>query len=112
MNFGQVDENLKYFCDNCGTLINVEILACPLCKKQFDEDFLRHTERTKLLAPKGTDQDEKYEKEGARTVINERCPHCSHEGLYFSTAQLRSADEGATVFYECPECGYRFTQNN
>lgn len=87
-------------------------IVCPLCKKDFDDSILRHSERFKELVPQMEEIEETYQKEGARAIIEERCPHCNHEGLYFSTAQLRSADEGATVFYECPACGYRFTQNN
>ena len=36
--------------------------------------------------------------------IDERCPQCSFTGMEYYTAQLRSADEGQTVFFECPQC--------
>ena len=44
--------------------------------------------------------------------VEECCPKCGHEGLEFYTLQLRSADEGQTVFYECPECAYKYSTNN
>ena len=45
-------------------------------------------------------------------TIDEPCPKCKHPTLYFYTMQLRSVDEGSTVFYECPECAHKFSQNN
>lgn len=38
--------------------------------------------------------------------IHETCPQCEHIGLRFHTMQLRSADEGQTVFFECVKCLY------
>lgn len=45
-------------------------------------------------------------------TIEEPCPKCNHHELYFYTMQLRSVDEGSTVFYECPSCAYKFSVNN
>lgn len=44
--------------------------------------------------------------------IAEPCPKCNHPEQYFYTMQLRSVDEGSTVFYECPKCGNKHTVNN
>ena len=33
-----------------------------------------------------------------------RCSKCDHEGMIYTTRQTRSADEGQTVFFTCPEC--------
>ena len=46
--------------------------------------------------------------------IEEPCPKCGNPEMFFYTMQLRSVDEGSTVFYECvdPKCGNKFSVNN
>ena len=39
-------------------------------------------------------------------VIQETCPDCGRTEMRWYTQQLRGADEGSTVFYEC-ECGHK-----
>ena len=39
------------------------------------------------------------------------CPECGHQWMYFSTMQLRSVDEGQTVFYECVKCHHKYSVN-
>ena len=40
-------------------------------------------------------------------TIRQTCPECGREEMRYYTLQLRSADEGSTVFYSC-ECGYKY----
>ena len=50
----------------------------------------------------------------AHAKIDEPCPKCGNPEMFFYTMQLRSVDEGSTVFYECTDakCGNKFSQNN
>lgn len=44
---------------------------------------------------------------GDRKMIAEECPKCNASQMAYTTHQLRSVDEGQTIFYECLECGHR-----
>nr|CAD7598486.1 unnamed protein product [Timema genevievae] len=37
-------------------------------------------------------------------VVERRCQHCNNDKMSYATLQLRSADEGQTVFYTCTKC--------
>lgn len=41
------------------------------------------------------------------SVIDQPCEKCGRPQVRYYTQQLRSADEGTTVFYEC-ECGHKY----
>jgi len=43
--------------------------------------------------------------------VEEECPECKNPRMSFYTMQMRSVDEGQTVFYECLKCGYVFSTN-
>lgn len=38
-------------------------------------------------------------------VVERKCPNCTNDKMSYATLQLRSADEGQTVFYTCTKCG-------
>ena len=40
------------------------------------------------------------------TVIQQTCPECGRMEVRYSAVQLRSADEGSTIFYTC-DCGHK-----
>lgn len=51
-------------------------------------------------------------KEPTRATVEEPCVKCSAPEVGFYTVQMRSVDEGQTVFYECPECKHTWSVNN
>eukprot|EP00741_Cyanophora_paradoxa_P022526 tig00021464_g21752.t1 len=58
-------------------------------------------------APKGEN-----EKHKERATVREECPNCKNDVVSFTTAQLRSADEGQTIFYECIKCRHKWSVNS
>lgn len=44
------------------------------------------------------------EESNDRATVEESCTQCGNGLMYFYTMQLRSVDEGQTVFYECTKC--------
>lgn len=39
-------------------------------------------------------------------VIQQTCPECGRQEVRYTAVQLRSADEGSTIFYTC-DCGHK-----
>lgn len=37
-------------------------------------------------------------------IVERKCPQCQNDKMSYATLQLRSADEGQTVFYTCTKC--------
>ena len=60
----------------------------------------------------GSEQNDENVTRERRATVDEPCPKCDNHVLRFYTMQLRSADEGQTVFYECEKCKHTFSQNN
>ena len=48
----------------------------------------------------------------ARAVAKETCPKCGNPEMEYFTMQLRSADEGQTIFYTCVSCRWKWKQDS
>lgn len=46
----------------------------------------------------------KKESEDDGPVVERLCSKCGNDKMSYATLQLRSADEGQTVFYTCTKC--------
>lgn len=113
------------FCTDCGNLLegssgNKDVfLTCDVCGTQNRDTAATSITTTSkpsafpsvLRAKKSTVQTLTEDDVQKGAVIAETCPECGRKEMTFYTQQLRSADEGSTVFYSC-ECGHKYTVNN
>jgi DNA-directed RNA polymerase I subunit RPA12 len=115
------------FCDACGSLLpravegknKDDMIQCEDCLQYtLDTSSKVVVSRSKasafpsaLRAKQSDVQHINSEELQVEAVITKTCPQCGRAEMFYHTKQLRSADEGTTVFYRC-ECGYKETQNN
>lgn len=52
------------------------------------------------------------EKKSDGPVLERKCPKCDNDVMSYAAIQLRSVDEGQTVFYTCTKCKFKETENS
>lgn len=115
------------FCPHCHNTLTVNAsgdVRCTVCNhttnlSEYSESELpsRTTTSVDRPVPLWAKSDEeqaalKTLSEPKRMVVEEPCVKCGAPEVGFYTVQLRSVDEGQTVFYECPKCSYTWSVNN
>ncbi|CAF1148165.1 unnamed protein product [Adineta ricciae] len=107
------------FCPACGTILPLpdgsSMIQCLLCRKIQDISVFHGAQSTVHVDFRST-RDERKESDAGDTVegtmIQRKCPRCGNDEMAFTTRQLRSADEGQTVFYLCPKCSFQEIENS
>lgn len=57
-------------------------------------------------------KEEKKDEEDEGPTVERKCPKCGNDKMSYATLQLRSADEGQTVFYTCTKCKFKESENS
>ena len=111
------------FCPSCGALLPPlpprGNLKCLSCRMEVSTDVFAANEVTYTVvinkkkaerrAKKAGDGDGQ-EEEGP--TVERKCPNCGHDKMSYAALQLRSADEGQTVFFTCLKCKYKESENS
>ncbi|XP_064616757.1 DNA-directed RNA polymerase I subunit RPA12-like [Liolophura sinensis] len=102
------------FCPDCGTILplpgDADVVSCKKCGFQIDiKEFDGIEVHSKIVfnSPDLKAESEEGTDEVTGPLVDRACSKCGHEGMTFTTRQTRSADEGQTVFYTCPECKFQ-----
>ncbi|XP_048347985.1 DNA-directed RNA polymerase I subunit RPA12 [Sphaerodactylus townsendi] len=103
------------FCPECGTVLPLpgiqDKVTCLCCSfsidvHEFEGRMISTSVMFNTIDPTSQRKvDEGKEMKGP--LLDRNCPKCGHEGMVYHTRQMRSADEGQTVFYTCPRCKFQ-----
>ncbi|CAN8102206.1 unnamed protein product [Discula destructiva] len=113
------------FCTDCGNLLpsskgsEKNILLCECCgaenKDEASKEIITKSKPSDfpsyLRQKLSTTQTIKRHEVNTEAITNQTCTKCGREEVRFSAVQLRSADEGSTIFYTC-DCGHKWSENN
>ena len=125
--FNDVFNRPPTFCEDCGELLDFEIITnngvkCQKCGgetplENIKNHFIESEEKFEMSKEwmnklKNKEDKLRQEQKVKRAIINETCPKCGYGKLYYDVKQTRGADEGSTVYYECMKCKFKFNQNN
>ena len=122
------------FCTDCGNLLPLrfdKLFACDCCGLQnqstsyflftsslattYDVDAMLESTTVSstsqfpshLRDKRGPVKSENVSAGDTWATVDEQCPHCHARKVHYTTVQLRSADEGSTIFYSCSGCSKR-----
>ena len=101
------------FCPKCGTFFNTarmmkeDSLKC-ICGFICDESkFLNRADITFIdIKHEESTEDESKKKKEQDVMTDRVCSKCGNPEMTYKAMQTRSADEGQTLFYFCPNCKY------
>ncbi|XP_047501640.1 DNA-directed RNA polymerase I subunit RPA12-like isoform X2 [Penaeus chinensis] len=129
MDMKEMDASLKAifkadpdFCPACGAILALPksgmTVTCKVCKYSicFSDLIGQETTYHFDFVPMGTYLTqsivEEEEDELGQMDSGRECSKCGNVGMSYTTMQLRSADEGQTIFYICPKCKHREVENS
>lgn len=108
------------FCSACGALLpnlpetgdTVSCLACSYAAN-IESFASRETSYTIIFNKRENATKKRANEDGDDgPTVERKCPKCGHDKMSYAALQLRSADEGQTVFFTCLKCKFKESENS
>jgi len=104
---------LDNYCPVCHLHVSRKALAEISYVVHFNDPDVYSKERELLSGPgSGKNKDKTRKEVSEGPLVDRECRECGHNQMSYATLQLRSADEGQTVFYTCPKCKFKESENS
>ncbi|KAK0179534.1 hypothetical protein PV327_005278 [Microctonus hyperodae] len=110
------------FCPDCGSILPLlgdrGGVTCYACERAWGPEVFGDMAMTYTIEfnNENTYEWSKHkddaEEEADGPIVERKCPQCGNEQMSYATLQLRSADEGQTVFFTCTKCKFKETENS
>jgi len=111
------------FCTTCGSILPISTSRsfdnyCPVCHFPVQRRDLApvtytvHFNDPDVYSKEKGHQKKKGKKDADGPLVDRECRQCGNKRMSYATLQLRSADEGQTVFYTCPKCKFKESENS
>ncbi|MBN3294111.1 RPA12 polymerase, partial [Polypterus senegalus] len=116
MNTGSAFQGVADFCPECGTVLPLpgfeNVVKCPRCQfsidvREFESFTVKSSFTFNSLEASSVSAEIVGGEELKGPVTDRKCARCGNEGMVYHTRQMRSADEGQTVFFTCTRCRYQ-----
>ncbi|KAK4881359.1 hypothetical protein RN001_004678 [Aquatica leii] len=113
------------FCSDCGSILPLlqdkGDIICYGCSRHHHSNVLdsgsnqiKYTIYFNEIDAyyKNLKEEKRKKDEDDGPVVDRKCPKCGNDKMSYATLQLRSADEGQTVFYTCTKCKFKENENS
>nr|SVE91552.1 EOG090X0LKA [Daphnia sinensis] len=110
------------FCPKCGAILPTlgtrGGIVCVVCKFEVDIEVMEEVVvKYTIEFNNRSDYIEEQQLKSAQSktegpLVERKCPKCGNDTMSYASLQLRSADEGQTIFYTCTKCQHKETENS
>ncbi|KAI5743265.1 hypothetical protein M8J77_016258 [Diaphorina citri] len=106
------------FCSKCGTILPLfdfkGDVKCYVCKTSYGPQVFEEIKAEYTIHFNTVEKEKQKDKTEIADgpIVERKCKRCNNDTMSYATLQLRSADEGQTIFFTCTKCHFKESENS